>query len=596
MAQEFDNAYVESVLNFLDENNHLFPQFALTKLNNHLKLLGTGGFSSVYEMYNKERPELLFALKVTGFQLHMVDTEEFRNTRGIQWILCQESKYIMRILDSRELCLVVNDNGNITRVLDITKESCTECKNTLFLEFCLMEKLEVLITKDRFNNVNLLREELSTEKGVFKFAFEIGQGLATAHMNKFLHRDIKLENVFWDEKELVYKIGDFGVAKWAEDGYAETVLYTKGYGAPEIETRLYDNYNSTADIYSLGITLYLLLNDLKFPGSEGYYPKVQIQYNPEFVFPAPIHASEGMARVIRKMCSYYPDDRYQSMNEVLVELSDILTDEEMDIADDLFELAEMDTETFREEKEDVKEILEHPKTRAQRKEEEQMLISWYRWESGIYCFFMTLLLIFLFKGLQPNSSMVTNWLFCMLPIALLVDTLLQRIQEFHFIFGAVTLMATVISIYFIGLSVPHLIIIVCVILDIPMITLVGSMGTGLWIVLEISQKFAFLDYISKWDLGWMILTVILLVTYRYFYMRIAYGMTTYTRAIIGIRIYNILYYVMTLVGILLFLLQKYNFIIIPDIIGRVHFIRTGLVSTCVMLFYYNYWDKKSVSN
>ena len=51
--QEFDKAFVESILSTLDEQLRLFPQFTFTTLNNELKLLGTGGFSSVYEMSNK---------------------------------------------------------------------------------------------------------------------------------------------------------------------------------------------------------------------------------------------------------------------------------------------------------------------------------------------------------------------------------------------------------------------------------------------------------------------------------------------------------------------------------------------------------------
>ena len=102
MIQEFDKEYVESVLCALDDHAHLFPQFELTKLNSGLKLLGTGGFASVYEMHNKERSELAFALKVVGFQRHIISSAEFWNTGRIQWILCQESKYIMRVLDAKE--------------------------------------------------------------------------------------------------------------------------------------------------------------------------------------------------------------------------------------------------------------------------------------------------------------------------------------------------------------------------------------------------------------------------------------------------------------------------------------------------------------
>ena len=592
MAQEFDRTYVEDVLSALDEHNWLFPQFALTQLNNELKLLGNGGFSSVYEMYNKERPEHKFAMKVTGFQSHKVNSVEFWNTGRIQWILCQESKYIMRILDARELVLVFDDNGIITEVKDATKEVWEETEKTLHLQFVLMEKLDELIEKDKFANVKLLRNQLSNELEVLKFAFEIGQGLALAHTNRCLHRDIKIENVFWDETEQVYKLGDFGIAKWAEDGNAETIVYTDGYGAPEIERRLYDSYNATADIYSLGITLYLLLNDMKFPGSEGYYSKPEVQYNPEFVFPAPINASEAMTRVIRKMCSFYPEERQQSMNEVLAELSTVLDSEGTEGTDDLFELADIATETFKEDKSDEEKDeapREREKTRAERKEEQKIVNILYREDSIKYFFVITVLLTLLYKGLQPDSSMVANWMFFILPGGLLIEALMQKLKEFHLVFGTVLLVGVAFSIMTIGLTIPHIIIILCILIGCPVLTLAGSASIGVWIALELWGKAQFLDYLCKWDLGWILLIINLLVVYRYFRMRIEWEKTTYIRAYLGTYIYDKMFLVMTVAGIILLVLQKCDVIIIPDIVGRMHFVRTGIISFIAMCFF-AWWD------
>lgn len=592
MTRELDRGYVESVLSTLDEHHFLFPQFALKKLNNELKLLGIGGFSSVYEMYNKERPELSFAMKVIGFQSHKVNSVEFWNAGRIQWILCRESKYIMRILDARELVLVFDENGRITEVKDATREVWEESEKTLHLQFVLMEKLDELIEKDRFANVKLLKEELSNEAEVLKFAFEIGQGLAAAHTNGCLHRDIKIENIFWDDTEQVYKLGDFGIAKWTEDGNAETIVYTDGYGAPEIERRLYDNYNATADIYSLGITLYLLLNDLRFPGSDGYYSKVEVQYHPEFIFPAPAHASEMMTRVIRKMCSFYSAERYQSMNEVLAELSRVLDSEGIEESDDLFELAEIATETFKKEKaeESEGEPKEREQTRAERKKEQKLVDMLYREESTKYFFAITILLTLLYKGLQPDSSMVTNWMFFTLPAAVLIEALLQKMKEFHLVFGTIILVSAAFSIYSIGLTVPHIVLILCVLIGCPVLTLAGSISVGLWILLEISGKLKFLDDLNKWDIGWIILIVVLLVVYRYFHMRIEWKKTTYIRAFLSIYIYDKMFLVMTLVGVVLFILQKCNVIVVPDIVGRMHFVRTGIISFAAMCIF-AWWDE-----
>ena len=590
--QEFDKAFVEGILSALDEQSHLFPQFSFTKSNNELKLLGTGGFSSVYEMYNKERPELTFALKIIGFQRHAVSSVEFWSTGRIQWILCQESNYIVRILDARELLLFFDDKGNITEIKDATKEAWEENGNSLHLQFVLMERLDELIEKDRFRKARLLREELKTESEVLRLAFEIGQALALTHNNKCLHRDIKIENIFWDTSERVYKLGDFGIAKWAEDGNAETVVYTNGYGAPEIERRLYDNYNATADIYSLGITLYLLLNDLRFPGSDGYYSKVEVQYNPEFVFPAPAHASEEMARVIRKMCSYYSEDRYQSMNEVLMELFRVLNSEGTTASDELFELADIATETYHEEKTETGEGEEpgertktREKTRAERKEEQKIVDIIYREDSTKFFIAITILLTLLFKGLQPDSSMVTNWMFFVLPAAVLFEALLQRVKEFYLFFGTVVLVFAGFSIYSTGLTVPHMILILCVLVGCPVLTLAGAVSTGLWMLSERMDWLEIPDYPGKWDLGWVILIAVALVVHRYFHMRIEWEKTTYIRAFLGIYVYDKIFLVMFLAGVVLFVLQKSNVIVVPDIVGRMHFVRTGIISFAALCLF-----------
>ena len=585
---KLNKAFVENVLNDLDEKSCLFPQFALKKLNNELKLMGTGGFSSVYEMYNKERKDISFALKVIGFERHTVSSQEFWDTGRIQWILCQESDYIMRILAARELFVFFDDTGKITCIKDATKEVWEETENCLHLQFILLEKLEGLIEKNRFGNVKLLREELKSETEVIKFALEIGQALAIAHINKCIHRDVKIENIFWDASEKNYKLGDFGIAKWAEDGNAETIVYTDGYGAPEIERRLYDSYNATADIYSFGITLYLLLNDLKFPGSEGYYSKTEVQYNPGFVFPAPIHASEKFTQVIRKMCSFYPEDRYQSMNEVLVELSMLLEMEDIEVSEELYELADIATETFREEKIDStkeKETKRRTSTRAERKERQELVNKIYREDSVKYCVAITVLLTLLFKGLQPDSSMISNWLFYVLPGVVVFEALLQALKEFHLFLGSIIVVFAGFSIFSIGLTFPHIVLILCVLINCPVLTFAGGISTVLWMLLELTDIFPVLDYISKWDLGWILLIAVLLVVSRYFDMQIFWGKTTYIRAYLETYIYDKIFIAMFLIGVVLFVLQKCNVMIVPDIIERMHFIRTGIISFVGMMIF-----------
>ncbi len=581
----FDKNAVNRVIVQLDESGCLFPQFGLSKLNNELVLLGQGGFSSVYEMYNKERPDLKFALKVIGFERHTISSAEFWNTGRIQWILCQESRYVARVFDARELIIDTDENGNLhnVKVLDVTKERWEDEENGLHLQLVLMEKLEAIIVKDRFKKVSLLREKLNTEEEVLKFALEIGQALNIAHGYSVLHRDIKLENIFWDDTEKVYKLGDFGIAKYAEDGNAETVVYTDGYGAPEIERRLYDYYNATADIYSFGITLYLLLNDLRFPGSEGYYPKVEVQYNPDYVFPAPKHASEGMAKIIRKMCSFNAEDRYQCMADAL---SDLVMNNELEGADIPDDLIDMATETYREESKETEddEPIERPKTRAERKEEQKIIDQLYKEDSIKYGIAITIIMALLFVGMHGDVKILNNWLFMVLPIAVLFESIFQRVKEFHIFFGALVIGFIGISAVQMGVTMPHVVMAIVVLADCPVLTVSGAIASGIWIGFLLSDKMDILSFIYKYDLGWILLIVLFIALNRYFHMRIEWKKTTYFRAYIGYAVYDKGLPGMVLAGIVLLILQHFNVLVIPELINRIHLIRTGIISFVIICF------------
>ncbi len=85
-----------------------------------------------------------------------------------------------------------------------------------------------------------------------------------------------------------------------------------------------DRYDHTADIYSFGMMLFVLLNELRFPESKYYHVNLRAQYSQGYVLPWPLHGSDELCRIVTKMCSFHPDDRYQSMDEVLNALEQLI--------------------------------------------------------------------------------------------------------------------------------------------------------------------------------------------------------------------------------------------------------------------------------
>lgn len=514
---EFDKKTVDQILIKLDDRLSLFPQFGLKKQNGELQILGRGGFSTVYEMYNKERPELSFAMKVIGFRRHTVTSSDFCRTSRIQWMLEQETKYIVRILETKELYVYCDASGEVTGVKDVVKESWEEEKG-IHLQLVLMEKLNGLIEKDRFGNISLIHKDLENQTEIIKFFLEIGQAVNVLHNNHCLHRDIKLENIFWDNTACVYKLGDFDIAKYTEDDNAETIVYTSGYGAPEIEKRLYHTYNATADIYSFGITIYLLLNDLKFPASDGYYPKVEVQYNPEFVFPAPRHASEKMTRIIRKMCCYDSKDRYQSMDEVLSDLIEMMDSDDVESTD---ELAEIATQTFCEEKCETQDN-ENNNTREERKREQILIERMYMLKSLGYLLVLTILTVLMLKSMHTDKALYTNRMFFVIPGMVLFEAILQSIKEFHISFGIMLLVFVGRSIYSLGITLPHIISVLCVLAGCPVLSAAGAIAMGGWMMMEFLPEVAFFNDLSRWNLGWLFMIAVFFIIFKYYKMRHVY--------------------------------------------------------------------------
>ena len=162
-----------------------------------------------------------------------------------------------------------------------------------------------------------------TEKEVIKLGCDLAMALIYCRKLNIIHRDVKPENIFVSRFG-DFKLGDFGIAR--EQAHTMSNMSKKGtysYMAPEIYKG--EKYDSSIDIYSLGIVLYKLMNQNRLPFLS--LDKQLITYRDKETalarrmagekMPAPVNASAAFSHIILKACAYEPGKRYRKPEDML---------------------------------------------------------------------------------------------------------------------------------------------------------------------------------------------------------------------------------------------------------------------------------------
>ncbi len=153
---------------------------------------------------------------------------------------------------------------------------------------------------------------------------EAASGLACAHENGIVHRDIKPQNLLVDNKGHV-KILDLGLARIASDiaqsrelTSSGTVMGTADYMAPEQASDA-KKVDHRADIYSLGCTLYrILTGHAPFETDSMVNTLVAHRTKPiPSLIAARPDVPEALEKLYQKMMAKRPQDRIGSMKEVI---------------------------------------------------------------------------------------------------------------------------------------------------------------------------------------------------------------------------------------------------------------------------------------
>ena len=282
-----------------------------------VRLIGRGSFGAVYEIRRNVLGETeRAALKMITIPQNPSDIEEMYS-EGYDGasITATFQEHLKAIVAEYTLMRKLNGSANVVSCDDVRYVQHEDG-----IGWDIFIKMELLTPLTR-----ALPEKIPEEQ-VLKIARDMCNALVLCRRFDIVHRDIKPQNIFVSENG-DYKLGDFGVAKTVEKTMGGTKVGTYKYMAPEV----YNNqpYGGGADIYSLGLVLYWLLNERRMPFlplppeklSAGMEEKARLRRFQGEPLPAPAHGSAGLQRIVLRACAFDPRDRYRTAEEMLGDLT-----------------------------------------------------------------------------------------------------------------------------------------------------------------------------------------------------------------------------------------------------------------------------------
>ncbi|KAK5780016.1 hypothetical protein RI543_002556 [Arxiozyma heterogenica] len=221
-SQELDSILIQRDVDQLDES--VWKDANIKNQIVTLGMLGEGAGGSVAKCRLKTGSKI-FALKT----INILNTDpEFQKQifRELQFNRSFKSDYIVRYYG------MFRDELN--------------CSIYIAMEYMGGKSLDAV-----YKNL-LARGGRISEKVLGKIAEDVLRGLSYLHEKKVIHRDIKPQNILFNEKGEV-KLCDFGVSGEAVNSLATTFTGTSFYMAPE---RIQgEPYSVTCDVWSLGLTI-----------------------------------------------------------------------------------------------------------------------------------------------------------------------------------------------------------------------------------------------------------------------------------------------------------------------------------------------------
>jgi serine/threonine protein kinase len=256
-----------------------------------LEKLGEGGMGVVYKAHDIKLDRFV-ALKFLSFRTTATEEEKKR--------FVQEAKAASAL-----------NHPNICTIYAIEEENERQ--------FISMEYIDGITLSKK------IAESPLKINDAIAYATQIGEALQEAHANGIVHRDIKTENIMVNSKNQT-KVMDFGLAKLKGSlklTKTSNTVGTLAYMAPEqIQGGEPD---ARSDIFSFGVVLFEMLTGiLPFRGEHD----ASMMYSIVNEEPEPLQkylpdASSDLIHIINRALEKDPEERYQSIKEMTIDLKRI---------------------------------------------------------------------------------------------------------------------------------------------------------------------------------------------------------------------------------------------------------------------------------
>jgi serine/threonine protein kinase len=191
--------------------------------------------------------------------------------------------------------------------------------------FLALEYVDGIDLHDYINRKTKLDPEEARE-----ILLQAARALEHAHQQGIVHRDIKPSNFLLTRKEngrVLVKMTDMGLAREANDDEhrvtrSGTTVGTIDYISPE-QARDSRAADIRSDIYSLGCTFYHMLGG-RPPFPEGSLTERLLKHigeEPEDIVELNPSVPEDLRAILRRMLEKKPEDRYQTPDELIAEIT-----------------------------------------------------------------------------------------------------------------------------------------------------------------------------------------------------------------------------------------------------------------------------------